>query len=61
MTSALAGVVQWIEHQPANLVIAGLIPSQGTCLGPFGWGNQLMFLSYIDVSLPICLPPFLSL
>ena len=31
--SALAGVAQWIEHQPANQRVAGSIPSQGTCLG----------------------------
>ena len=30
---ALAGVAQWIEHWPVNQRIAGLIPSQGTCLG----------------------------
>ena len=29
---ALAGVAQWIEHQPENQRVAGLIPSQGTCL-----------------------------
>ena len=27
------GVAQWIEYQPANQRVAGLIPSQGTCLG----------------------------
>ena len=32
---ALAGVAQWIECQPVNQRVAGLIPSQGTCLG---WG-----------------------
>ena len=31
--SALAGVAQWIEHQPVNWKIASLIPSHGTCLG----------------------------
>ena len=31
--SALAGVAQWIEQQPANQRVASLIPSQGTCLG----------------------------
>ena len=31
--SALAGVAQWIEHQPANQRVAHSIPSQGTCLG----------------------------
>ena len=30
---ALAGVAQWIGHQPVNQRIAGSIPSQGTCLG----------------------------
>ena len=30
---SLAGVVQWIECQPANHKVAGSIPSQGTCLG----------------------------
>ena len=30
---ALAGVAQCIECQPENQRIAGLIPSQGTCLG----------------------------
>ena len=31
--AALAGVAQWTECQPANQRVAGLIPSQGTCLG----------------------------
>ena len=30
---ALAGVAQWIECWPRNQRVAGLIPSQGTCLG----------------------------
>ena len=29
----LAGVAQWIEQWPVNQRVAGLIPSQGTCLG----------------------------
>ena len=29
---ALAGVAQWMEHQPANQKDAGSIPGQGTCL-----------------------------
>ena len=41
--SAMAGVAQWIEHQPANQRVTGLISSQGTCLGcgkvP-GWGHE---------------------
>ena len=32
---SLAGVAQWIECWPENQKAAGLIPSQGTCLG---WG-----------------------
>ena len=31
--NSLAGVAQWIEHQPVNQRVAGWIPSQGTCLG----------------------------
>ena len=31
--SALAGTAQWIERGPANQRVAGLIPSEGTCLG----------------------------
>ena len=31
--SALAGVAQWIEFQPANQKVPGSIPSRGTCLG----------------------------
>ena len=30
---ALAGVSQWIEHQPANQMVASSIPNQDTCLG----------------------------
>ena len=30
---ALAGVAQWIEWQPTNQRVTGLISSQGTCLG----------------------------
>ena len=50
---ALAGVAQWIECQPANQRVAGLTPSQVTCLGCSPgpqWevhGRQL----HIDVSL----------
>ena len=29
---ALTGVAQWTECQPENQRVAGLIPSQGTCL-----------------------------
>ena len=37
--AALAGVAQWIERQPVNQRVTGLIPSQGTCLG-YGPGPQ---------------------
>ena len=30
MYTALAGVAQWIECQPANQSVTSLIPSQGT-------------------------------
>ena len=30
---ALAGVAQWIEHQPVNQRVAGSIPSLGHMLG----------------------------
>ena len=60
---ALAGVAQWIECQPANQEVTGLIPSQGTCLGC--WPSPQQGVSerqpHIDVSLPLFLPPFLSL
>ena len=37
---ALAGVAQWTEHWLVNQRVAGLILSQGTCLG-CGPGPQL--------------------
>ena len=58
MTSALAGVAQWIECQPANQRVTGSIPSQGTRLG-CGPGPQLGAHDrqpHIDVSLPLFLP-----
>ena len=65
--NALADVAQWIEHWPVNQKVTGLIPSQGTCLGHRpdpGWGavrgSQMIFLSHINVSLPLFLPPFPS-
>ena len=30
---ALAGVAQWIEHQPANQKVTSLIPSEGALSG----------------------------
>ena len=56
----LAGVVQWIEHQPMSQRVPGSIPSQGTCLdcgpGPQWWTCEKK--PHIDVSLPLFLPPF---
>ena len=37
---ALAGVAQWIDCQPVNQKVAGLITGQSTCLG-CRWGPQL--------------------
>ena len=57
---ALAGVAQWIEHQPVNQRVTSSVPSQGTCLG-CGPGPQLgshKKQSHIDVSLPLFLLPF---
>ena len=62
MNLALAGVAQWIECRPANQRIAGLIPSQGTCLG-CGPGPELGALErqpHSDVSLLLFLLPFPS-
>ena len=58
----LAGVAQWIERQPGNQRVSGLIPSQGTCLGcrpdpQWGVGERQ---PHTDVSLPLFLPPFPS-
>ena len=60
----MTGVAQWIECRPTNLKVAGSIPCQGTCLG-CGPGPQLgankrqpsVYLSHIDVSLLLFLPP----
>ena len=51
--SALAGVTQWIESQPAKQRITGSILSQGTCLGcgPDPWlgpcERQVTYVSLI--------------
>ena len=59
---ALAGVAQWIEHQPVNQKVTSLIPGQGTCLGcRSGLQLQTCKRQLIDVSLPLFLPPFPSL
>ena len=52
---ALAGVAQWIEHQPVNQRVTGLIPSQATCLGcrPGPHYGACERQPHIDVSLPL--------
>ena len=59
---ALAGVTQWIEWWTANHRVAGLIPTQGTCLvcGTGPHEGVLKRQSCIDVSLPLFLPLFPS-
>ena len=60
---ALAGMAEWIEHQPANQKVTGSIPGQSTCLycrpGTAG-GIQGSASLHTDVSLVLFLPPFLS-
>ena len=57
---ALVSGAQWIECWPENQRVAGLIPSQGTCLrcrpSPQWGASERQPL--IDVSLPLILPPF---
>ena len=57
---ALVGVAQWIEHQPANQKVAGLSPSQGTCLGcrPGPWWGCVQEAANLFIS---CTLMFLSL
>ena len=51
---ALAGVAQWIERQPVNQKVTGLIPRAHAWVSGEGCvrGNLSMFLSHIDVPLP---------
>ena len=65
---ALAGVAQWIEHQPANGKATSWLPGQGACLGcgpgsPTGGVREATdpCMPHIGVSLPLFLPPFPSL
>ena len=55
--TALAGVAQCSERQPANQRVVGSIPNQGMCLScrPSARGKRSMFLS-----LSFCLPSPLS-
>ena len=55
---ALSAVAQWIECWSENQRVAGLLPSQGTCLG-CGPGPQWGVCErqpHIDVSLLLFLP-----
>ena len=63
LSSALAGVAQWIEHQPTNQRVIGSIPGQGTCLGcePGPRWGMYKRQPHIAVSLPLFLPPFSSI
>ena len=68
---ARTGVAQLVGHRSTKQKVTGSIPGQGTCLGQdqgiLPWsaalmkGNQLMFLSHIDVSLLPFLSPLPSL
>ena len=62
---ALTGVAQWIEHQPVNQRVTGLIPSQGTCLGcrPGPQQGVCKRQPHIDVSLSLStsLPLYLKI
>ena len=59
---ALAGVAQWMEHQPVSQKVTGSVPHQGTCVG-FGPGPQLGlykrqpigFSPSLSLSLPLSL------
>ena len=62
--TAMTGAAQWAGCHPTDQKVTGFIPGQGTCQGfsqvP-GWGhgrgNLLVFLSHINVSLPLFLHP----
>ena len=58
--SALAGVIQWVEHWPANPRVAGSVPRQVTYLGcrPGPQWEAHERQPHIDVSLPLFLCPF---
>ena len=63
LSRALTSVAEWIEYQPANQKVTGLIPGQGTCLG-CRMGPQCgarEWQPHTDVSLPLFLLPFPSL
>ena len=60
---SLVGVAEWIKYRPVNQRVAGLIPSQGTCLGcrpgpQYGVSERQ---PHIDVSLSLSPSLLLSL
>lgn len=68
MSWALTGMAQFVGHHTAEQKVASLIPAQvhAWAMGPnevgaCARGNQLIFLSHIDVSVFIFLPPVPSL
>ena len=56
---AQTGVAQWAGRHPANPEVAGLTPSQGTCLGSGPGQMQVTGNSSIFLSLSISLPSLL--
>ena len=60
--SVLAGVAQWTECLSVKQGVAGLIPSQGTCLGcgPGPWLGVCKRQPHSDVSLSFSLSSSLS-
>ena len=62
---AMAGVAQWIELRPANVKAASSIPTRAyACFegeGDVGETMDAIYLSHLDISLPLFLPPFPSL
>ena len=51
LARVLAGLAQWIEHQPANLKAAGSVPRQGACQDCGPGPRSGVYLSHMDVSL----------
>ena len=60
MRLGLASVALWVECWPENQRVAGLIPSQGTCLGcgPGPWWGVCERQPHIAISLPLFFLPF---
>ena len=69
LKAALANVAQLVGHHPIKQKVAGSIPGQGKSLGgrpgprlgTCARSNRLMFLSHVDISLTLFLPPFPTL